>query len=80
MMPIGVELKNMKKACQIELSNGNKETKQEHNTKSKNGMTMEEEMKEGESLCDGFEKWNMPLEVWLASKISDVSRHLRALN
>jgi len=49
-------------------------------TKSKNGMTMEEGMNEGQSLCDGFEKWNMPLGVWLASKISDASRHLRALN
>jgi len=37
-------------------------------------------MKEGESLCDGFEKWNMPLEVCLTSKISEDSRHLRALN
>ena len=39
-------------------------------------------MKEGESLCDGFgfEKWNTPLGVWLASKISDDSRHLSALN
>jgi len=49
-------------------------------TKSKNGMTMEEKMKEGENLCDGFEKWNTPLGVWLTSKISDTSRHLRALN
>jgi len=24
---------------------------------------MEEEVKEGESLCDGFEKWNTPLGV-----------------
>jgi len=24
---------------------------------------MEEQMKEGESLCDGFEKWNTPLGV-----------------
>ena len=37
-------------------------------------------MKEGESLGDGFEKWNTPLGVWLASKISDDSRHLRAFN
>jgi len=29
----------------------------------KNGMTMEEKMKEEESLCDGFEKWNTPHEV-----------------
>ena len=40
-----------------------RKTKQEHNTKSKNGMTMEEQMKEGESLCDEFEKWNTPLGV-----------------
>jgi len=35
--------------------------KQEHDTKSKNGMTMEERI--GENLCDGFEKWNTPLGV-----------------
>jgi len=40
-----------------------RKTKQEHDAKSKNGITMEEKMKEGESLCDGFEKWNMPLGV-----------------
>jgi len=40
-----------------------RKTKQEHDTKSKNGMTMEKQMKEGENLCDGFEKWNTPFGV-----------------
>jgi len=40
-----------------------RKTKQEHDTKSTNGMTMEEKMKEGQNLCDGFEKWNTPLGV-----------------
>ena len=48
-----------KQNCRMEI----RKTKQEHDTKSKNGMAMEEQMKEGEILCDGFEKWNMPLGV-----------------
>ena len=58
----GAELKNKEKKpkqnCRMETKK-----KQEHDTKSKNGMTMEKQMKEGENLCDGFEKWNMPLGV-----------------
>ena len=63
MMLEGVELKNKEKKpkqnCQMET----RKTKQEHDTKSKIGMTMEEQMKERKNLCDGFEKWNTPLGV-----------------
>ena len=59
----GSELKNKlkkpKQNCRMET----RKTKQEHDTKSKNGMTMEEQMKEGECLRDGFEKWDTPLGV-----------------
>ena len=51
--------KKPKQNCRMET----RKTKQEHDTKSKFGMTMEEQMKEGKSLRDGFEKWNMPLGV-----------------
>jgi len=40
-----------------------RKTKQERDTKSKIGMKIEEEMKERESLCDGFEKRSTPLGV-----------------
>ena len=63
MMLEGAELKNKEKKPKQNCRMETRKTKKEHDTKSKNGMTMDEQMKEGESLCDGFEKWNMPLGV-----------------
>ena len=63
MMLEGAKLKNKEKKPKQNCRMETRKTKQEHDTKSKNGMTMEEQMKEGESLCDGFEKWNTPLGV-----------------
>ena len=63
MMLEDVELKNKEKKPKQNCRMETRKTKQEHDTQSKNGMTMEEQMKEGESLCDGFEKWNTPLGV-----------------
>ena len=63
MMLKGAELKNKKKKPKWNCQMKTRKTKQEHDTKSKNGMAMEEKMKEGENLCDGFEKWNTPLGV-----------------
>ena len=51
--------KETKQNCRMET----RKPKQEHDIKSKNGMKVEEQMKEGENLCDGFEKWNTPLGV-----------------
>ena len=80
MMPIGDKLKNMERKTKKELPNVRMKQSKNITQRVKSEWQMVEEMNEGENLCDGFEKGNMPLGVWLASKISVVSRHLRTLN
>ena len=63
MMLEGSKLKNKEEKPKLNFRMETRKTKQEHEKKIKNEMTMEEQMKEGENLCDGFEKWNTPLGV-----------------